>query len=231
MGIEKKGLKIKAIKMRRNGKTYSEILSVVPVAKSTLSLWFHGVQLAKHQKQKITQKRIENQKKGARAKKAQRIVLSEKIINDSKKEIGVLSDREKWLIGTALYWAEGAKEKEYRPGSRASFSNMDEEMIRTFIKWLKICGIRSEEIIFDIYIHESKKSEIRKVINHWAYVTGFPQSRFKNIYYKKNNTNTLRRNIGKDYFGVLRICLKQSSHFLRKIKGWTEGIYEGINRC
>mgnify|MGYP000140241659 CR=1 FL=1 len=35
--------KEKAITMRKEGKTYSQILAVVPVAKSTLSLWLQDV--------------------------------------------------------------------------------------------------------------------------------------------------------------------------------------------
>ncbi len=39
------GEKEKAIALRKQGKTYSEILAKIPVAKSTLSLWLHDVGL------------------------------------------------------------------------------------------------------------------------------------------------------------------------------------------
>ena len=54
--IEKREEKEKAIKLRKQGKTYSEILSVVPVAKSTLAIWLQSVSLGKKQKQRITKK-------------------------------------------------------------------------------------------------------------------------------------------------------------------------------
>ena len=56
--VRKREEKEKAINLRKEGKTYSEILSVVPVAKSTLSLWLHSTKLAKKQKQRITEKRL-----------------------------------------------------------------------------------------------------------------------------------------------------------------------------
>ena len=45
--VEKKKEKAKAIRLRRKGKSYNEILEKVPVAKSTLSRWLRDVSLAK----------------------------------------------------------------------------------------------------------------------------------------------------------------------------------------
>jgi len=42
--------KEKAIKLRKRGFSYSEILREIPVAKSTLSLWLRSVGLAKKQR-------------------------------------------------------------------------------------------------------------------------------------------------------------------------------------
>ncbi len=41
------------------------------------------------------------------------------------KEIDKISDRELWLIGIALYWAEGTKEKEHTVSEQTTFSNSD----------------------------------------------------------------------------------------------------------
>ena len=40
-------LKIKTQNLRREGMTYSEILKIIPVAKSTISLWLREVGLSK----------------------------------------------------------------------------------------------------------------------------------------------------------------------------------------
>ena len=121
----KKEEKEKAIALRKEGKTYNEILKEVRVAKSTLSPWLQDVGLAKKQKQRITQKRKEGQRKGARARKDQRIQRSEEIFEQAEKEVGIISSRELWLMGTMLYWAEGGKEKEWGPGRRIQFGNTD----------------------------------------------------------------------------------------------------------
>ncbi len=95
--------KNKAILLRKSGKTYSEILKVVPVAKSTLSIWLREVGLSKTQKQLITKKRLDSALRGAMIRKKQRLDISSEIFSKSEREIGKLSKREFWLIGTALY--------------------------------------------------------------------------------------------------------------------------------
>jgi len=53
--------KRKSIELRKKGLSYNEILKVVPVAKSTLSVWLRGVGLAKKYEQKFTEKRQQAQ--------------------------------------------------------------------------------------------------------------------------------------------------------------------------
>ncbi len=222
-------LKQKAIKLRKEGKTYSEIMKVVPVAKSTVSLWLREVGLSISQKQLITEKRRQGQIKGAQAQRNKRIKKQINIINSAEAMIGKLSLRELWLIGIALYWAEGSKEKENYPGIGVSFSNSDPRMILVFLEWLKKCVMVSDkQIITSLYIHESNKYRIDEVVNKWRKILNKPRSFFKYIYYKKNKIKTNRTNKGDLYIGLLRVNISASSDLNRKITGWTKGI---TNNC
>ena len=223
--------KEKAIAMRREGKTYSEILKVVPVAKSTISLWLKEVGLSVPQKQHITQARLDAAKRGGLAKKNARIKLQTTIISEASKEIGNISKRELFLIGVILYWAEGSKEKEWRPGTKLVFSNMDPRIIQLFLRWLiEIAKTPKDMIGFEIYLHETHKIRISEIVSYWAGVTGFPEEYFSKIYFKKTKIlKTKRHNTGEAYFGVLRITVKQSSTLVRKIAGWSEGISYVMN--
>ena len=223
--ISKTDLKNKAISLRKEGRTYSEILVMVPVAKSTLSLWLRNVGLAKAQKQRLTLKKIQAGLRGGEARKQQRIESQEKIFFQAHKDISKISKIELWLIGIALYWAEGSKEKEYYPGSRIQFGNSDPRMIQVFLRWLKdILGIPLDKIGIDIYIHKNSKNSIVEVKKYWSEVTGFPESRLTNIYFKKHKIKTNRRNTGRLYYGGLRVTVKASSTLVRQIAGWTEAI-------
>ncbi len=224
-GDEKK----RAIEFRKGGLTYSEILKKIPIAKSTLSDWLHSVGLSKKQKQRITEKRLAAAFRGGAIRKERRIATVSKILSESESEIGHLSQREIWLIGTALYWAEGSKEKEYYPGSGLKFTNSDPEMINFFLFWLQnSLKIPIEDIYFDLYLHDMYKERSAEIISFWKNQTGFGQNYFKNVYFKRNKDNTKRKNVGNRYFGVLRIMVRRSSKYTRMVAGWTKGIVQFI---
>ncbi|HRH31281.1 MAG TPA: hypothetical protein PK950_01315 [Candidatus Paceibacterota bacterium] len=223
--------KDKAIQLRKDGKTYSEILKAIPVAKSTLSLWLRKVGIAKEQVHQFSEKKRLSSLRGSKVRKDQRIQRQKSIIDIAKIEIGEITDRELFLIGIALYWAEGSKEKEWQPGSSAEFNNMDATMIRVFLAWLiRIVKVPKNMLVFEISLHENHQLRVPEVLGYWQKVTGFEQADLYKVYFKRNSVKTTnRRNTGAEtYFGLLRIRVKQSSTLLRKITGWTSGIVEGL---
>ena len=223
--IKKDFEKTIALNLRKRGGSYREILEVVPVAKSTLSLWLRSVGLSQKQKQRLTQKKLMAARRGALKRKEDRISRTKIIKEISERQIGALSDRERWLIGIALYWAEGSKEKDWHPSQRTQFINSDPKMVKFFISWLvDRCKILKDMLIFDIYLHESHQGRRNSVIDYWAKETGYPKQVFKHIYYKRNKLSTKRKNVGDTYFGILKINIQRSSSFNRQIAGWIEGI-------
>jgi len=138
----KQVVKKQVINLRKQGLTYNEILEVVPVAKSTLSLWLHEVGLTKSQHQRITLKKIEAAKRGGRKRFNERVLKTQRIKEKANKEARVRISDPLWLCGVMLYWAEGSKEKTWRPSGKVVLNNMDPLMIALFKRWLlKYCGI------------------------------------------------------------------------------------------
>jgi hypothetical protein len=220
-------LKEKAIALRKKGFSYTEILKEVPVAKSTLGVWLHSVDLSKHQKQLLTEKKLASAKRGGAAKHQQRLTRTKVITDAAKLEIGSLSQRELWLMGIMLYWAEGSKEKDYRPGSGTQFTNMDPAMICFFLRWLEdICHINKTDLIFEICIHETHRHRVQEIINFWSRKIGIDPHYFSRIYFKKANIKTNRKNIDDTYFGVIKIRARSSTALNRRIAGWTQGVVE-----
>ena len=227
----KTDLKNKAITLRKEGNTYSEIMKVIPVAKSTLSEWLRSVGMVKEVKQVFTEKRRLASLRGGQAKRKQRIDKFNLITGIAEKEIGKISNRELWLLGIALYWAEGSKEKEGRPGSGVIFVNSDYEMIILFLRWLtEIIGLKDDEIRCELYIHDSYRNEVSRFQKYWSEKTGLPLNHFDTVYYKRNKINTNRKNVGDLYNGQLRVKVCRSSTLNRRIAGWVRGInkYWGV---
>jgi hypothetical protein len=227
--IKKIAEKEKAIALRKQGKTYSDILRVVLVAKSTLALWLKEAKLSISENQKFTEAKRLASLRGGQAKKKQRIEKQNKIFAEASLDIKNISNRELFLIGVIMYWAEGAKEKEYRPGSQIGFSNMDSKMIQIFLVWLfRVCKIDKNMVVFNIFLHQTHKTRLEEIRKYWSKVTGFPVERFMSVYWKRNKIKTNRKNIGEKYYGVLKIKVKRSSDLVRKVAGWSEGIFEKI---
>ena len=216
--------KARAIELRKEGKTYREILEIVSVAKSSLSIWLRSVGLALPQEQRITQLRKDTQRKGADARRNNRLAEIDDLITKGKEEVGKLSERELWLIGTALYWAEGSKQREKNISSGIMFSNQDFRMIIVFLKWLQMLGIEEQDIYFELYVHRNRKDEAELFKKWWAKTVDIIPERMNRIYFKNGNPTTKRTNIGDLYHGLLRIRVKTSTSLNRQVNGWIAGI-------
>ena len=215
-----------AVVLRKQGKTYSEILREIPVAKSTLSLWLREVGLSKPQRQVISAKRRAAQLRGAAKRHTQRIEGTAEIQTAALKEVGKLSRRELLLIGASLYWAEGSKAKAWRPSVGVQFSNSDPYMVAVFIRWLQeICGIMIGDIRFSLYIHKNHASRLEEVKRFWITHTGMPEEQLTYVYFKKHNPKTKRRKIDNTtYYGLIALRVPRSTNLNRRIEGWVQGI-------
>ena len=218
--------KKKALELRKQGFSYSEILRVVPVAKSSLSLWLRKTHLKKSQKYRLKNKLIAAGRLGARAKRKQRIEKTEKIRKDAISEIKQVGDKELFYMGVMLYWAEGAKSKQNNVSQGVDFSNSDPNMCKLFLKWLRSSlKIQSDRTSLCVYIHESQKNRAYVILDYWSKITGFPKEKFrktcftKTVYPRKN-----KRKDNGEYYGQLRIKVRKSTDLNRKIAGWVEGI-------
>ncbi len=221
--------KEEAINLRREGLTYSAILARVSVAKSTLSLWLRDVGLSERQSQKITKARLEAGRKGGVARRVQRIEKTKRILEDAILEIGSISKRDLWLIGIALYWAEGAKEKKYRTGEQVMFANSDPRMVNLFLKWLKQMKIAEIDFVFEIYIHEMYRNKAKSIVKSWSVLLNRPSDAIFRVYFKKDSKRreTYRQD---EYIGLVRVGVRKSVDLNRRIEGWVRGIckYSGI---
>lgn len=220
--------KKKAIKLRKAGKTYSEILAEVPVAKSTLSEWLKSVQLATPQKQRLTEKRKAAALRGAQARHQNRISEVAALEHKGLSEVDKLSARELWLVGVALYWAEGSKQYTHSPSTGVTFNNSDARMLLVFLKWLQQMNVPPSAICFELYVHETRKSEIAAFKRWWIRALNLSPKQLDRVYFKKGNPKTKRRNTADLYHGLIRIKVNSSTVLNRKISGWVHGIVASL---
>jgi hypothetical protein len=221
--------KEQAIALRTQGYTYSEIIAIVPVSKSTLSLWLHDVGLAKKQLQRLTEKRHQAQIRGGQARRDTRIAETELIFADAKTELGTLSKRDLFVIGVALYWGEGTKQKTYRPSVRLCFTNSDPDMVRTFMKWMRLCtDVPDSDIGVEVYIHDNYKMKTAEFKRYWLGITGLAEQNVIGVVYKKHNPKTKRKNCTDTYKGLVAIKVKRSTMLNRRVQGCINAIVQSL---
>jgi predicted transcriptional regulator len=214
-------LKLKAQKLRKRGLSVKEIEKRLKVSRSSVSLWVRDIKLTKKQLEKLYLNKKTGQLKGsiiaAMNKIKTREDITERLIKEGEKEVGKISQRDKFITGVALYFAEGEKS-----GEHVSFSNSDPRAVKFMVDWFrKFCKIPEEKFRCSLYIHNNlSESEAKEF---WSKLTKISLSQFRKSYIVKNNPNRLRKT--KNPYGVLRIGTSDVN-LHRRIMGWISGVFK-----
>lgn len=216
-------LRARAEAMRRDGCSYREISAALGgISKSTLSGWLCDVPLTEEHRARLAQRSAEGIRSRAIAIRASRIRRTEVLQAEAASEIGGLTQRELFLVGVALYWAEGSKAKPWSPSKEVVLINSDPTVIQVFLAWLRLMGVDDDRLQFRLSIHES--ADLEAATAAWATAVGFGAERFGRPTLKRHNPLTARRNTSTAYIGCLIIRVRRSVELNRRIAGWWSGI-------
>ncbi len=212
-----------AIKLRKEGNSYRKIAKKLEISASCVSNWCKNIKLTSKQKEnleKITRDPyyegrgvyLTNLKKRTEQK-------TEKLKILGIKHIGKLNEREMFLAGAALYWAEG-----FKKDSQAGLASLDPTMIKFFIRWLEICfGYKNKDLSFRVTVNISHKNRISEIQGFWSRELGVSLNQFQKPFYQNFKWKKVYDNPD-EYFGVMRVKVRKSRDFLRKIYGFIEGL-------
>ncbi|MEU2355336.1 hypothetical protein ABZ599_20570 [Streptomyces misionensis] len=216
----KDDLRERARELRLQGWTYDRIQVELGCSRSSVSLWVRD--LPRPEPRYTPEEQRALMRDGLARHRAAERQQREESKASALREIGELTDRELFMAGIALYWAEGAKSKPYDRRERAVFVNSDAGVIKTYLAWLDLLGVDRARLTFRVLVHES--ADIEAAHLHWAAVAGVDVSVFARPTLKKHNPRTVRKNTGESYHGCLVVCVARSAHLYKRIEGWWEGI-------
>ncbi|NMI58894.1 MULTISPECIES: hypothetical protein [unclassified Streptomyces] len=221
----KDDLRDRSRELRGQGWTYNEIQAELGCSKSSVSLWVRDLP---HPEPRCTP---EEQRARMNAGLARLRAEQDRVREETKRAaaaaIGKLTDRELFLVGVGLYWAEGAKDKPYSRREQVLFVNSDPGMISVFLAWLDLLQVERERLRFRVMIHES--ADVPAAERFWADHVGADGSSFNKSTLKKHNPKTVRKNVGDNYRGCLVIHVLQSADLYRRIEGAWYGIVLGAD--
>lgn len=211
-----------AIRLRKAGLTYREILEKVPASKSSISLWLRDTPLTADEKSALKRRRNDQISRGriraAAALRKARLARETALHADAENTYQKNKHDELFRVGIALYWAEGAKR-----GNSFSFINSDPDMVVVMIEWMnKFLHIPREEIRARLYIHKPYAHESLEAF--WATKTGIPMRNFRQTIYKPTGSSSKKR---PDYKGCLRIEAGGISA-LRTYQFWQKMMFDNL---
>lgn len=214
--------KEQAILLRKNGQGLRSVAKQLSISLSTAQLWTKEVILSKEQKQHIAiehrKKLMLGQRKFIEQRKAQKVEKELQTFTKAKKEIRDKKSDAFFMIGLALYWAEGFK-KDHSLG----FVNSDPVMIQIFLKWLKTYGeISSRNIRLRLQIHDVYRASTESTQLYWSHLLHVPVSQFQAPFYQLSKFRPT--SIDPTYRGLLRVRVIESRELFIKILGWLEGL-------
>lgn len=198
--VRRKGKELfqKVILLRKKGLSYTEIQGETGIAKSTINSWltFAGLTLTKEHLEISRKRYLAN---NVIATEASKITRARKKAEDIDKFIQKHKsnfDDPLFNYCIALFEAEGSKSIDCK------FSNSDYRLVKLLVffaeKYLHLDRIKN--ISYSLYIHESRKSDLNKILNFWANKLNIPRNKIY-IYWKKNIVTHRRNN--PDYTGQI----------------------------
>lgn len=216
----KDDLRARARELRLQGWTYDRIEAELGCSRSSVSLWVRD--LPRPEPRYTPEEQRALMQEGLARRRAADDEERKRTRAVAHREIGEMTDRELFVTGVALYWAEGSKSKPYDRRERAIFVNSDPGVIRVYLAWLDLLEVDRGRLGFRLLIHES--ADVEAAHRFWAGIADIDPEAFAKPTLKKHNPKTVRKNTGDDYHGCLVIGVARSAHLYNRIEGWWSGI-------
>jgi hypothetical protein len=218
MAMAKFELRRKAITLRLQGQSYSQIKKQLLISKSTLSRWLkdHPLTAARLKELRApNESRIEKFRITMQQKRTLR--LGEYYKNESLKWLP-LTEKELFLAGLFLYWGEGHKANNHSIG----ITNSDPTLLNFALKWL-VTSLKIDKNSIKVYLHLYSDMDIEKERLYWSETLNLPQTQFNKPYIKKSTRGQLdHKGFGHGTCSLVTYGVETKERILMAIKAIAE---------
>lgn len=212
-----------ARELRRGGASIREIAAILQVSKDTASRWCADIQLSPEQVALLIQRdRVGGavgRAKAAEHKKAERLARFQSLAHVGHCSVNSLSDRELYLVGIALYWAEGSKGR-----GRVRLCNSDPKLVLLYIAWLtRSFHIRRNDLTCRLSINAAHQYRQVEIENFWVKQLRIPLCQFTKTTLIRAKQRKVYENMN-EYFGVIDVTVRKSANLNYQIVGAISGL-------
>jgi hypothetical protein len=205
----------KAFELRKQGKTYREIETLLNISRSTLCDWFKNENWSKHIKKHNINKQIRlSTERLKKLHEGRRLMLDKKykkIEEDAEKEFKIYQNDPLFMAGLMLYAGEGDKTSR----NLTRLSNSEFYLHIVFIRFSKqFLNIEQKNIKFWLLLYPDH--DIEKCIEVWSEKTGINKNNFykSQVIIGREKTKKLQYGVGNSIIS--------STSLKKKIMKWLE---------
>ena len=190
--------------LRRQGHSLPEISNELKIPKTTVFRYARDVKILP---EFLTTWSI---KRGGSRKR--KLLKETRAFEEGKKLVKKLSNKEKLLFLSALYWAEGNKKG-------FDLSNTDPALIKVYVNGLReVFGVNDDKIRVSLRLYEDL--DRGKCLSFWSQIVNIPKEKFVNV-------NVLAgKKKGKLEYGMCRIRILKGGDLLKKVNGINKAVIE-----
>lgn len=209
--------KLEAITLRKKGWSIKQICRSLGVAKASVSVWVRDIELSPEQLKQLSERgqSMEVVERRRKTRLNHENARRQIIVDAAQAQIHSISKQDLFLLGIALYWAEGSKTKR----GVVELSNTDPQLIRVAMRFFsEICKVPAEKFRGRICLHPHL-DRIRAE-KYWSVVSRIPREQFFKTSMQQSRASKKKRDTLP--YGTFSIYVCDTELFL-KIKGWTQG--------
>lgn len=215
--------RVKARQLREKGVSVKQIAKIVGVSKSSVSLWVRDIILSLEQLENLRQQSIKGGERGrilgSLKQKRDRLERIAKGVRKGRETFPALTERELFIAGTSLYWAEGTKKKR-----EVAFCNSDPKLIIFMIMWLRKCfKVPVKRLKCYVGVNEIHRKREEVIKRYWSELTGIPISQFTKTSFKKVKNKKIYSNFN-EHYGTLVVKVVHPAQLHYDILGFIEGL-------
>ncbi len=198
--------KLQAIELRKQGYSIKEMAKLIPVSKSTLSLWVRAVELSSMARERLDNRYTFGQQNSQETLRKRRIARELTATTEASAYLSKLGSTAKLslLLCSLIYWCEGNKT------GGVKFTNSDPQLIASFLALLrKSFPLDEKRLQVCVHLHDYHNKE--KQLRFWSNITNIPLSQFMRPYLKPSNHKYAREG----YHGCA--CVSYGSNAISRV--------------
>jgi hypothetical protein len=214
--MAKSAERLKAIQLRREGKSIKEIAKALCISAGSASRWTQDIELSDAQREYLRIRQIASGHKGRvaganmnREKRLKRLHSADKL---AREDIPEISKKDLFYIGIGLYWGEGTKARH----SPFGVTNSDPRIILLMMRWFEECfNLGRDRFRPRVFISDIHREREEVILAYWADALSIPLSQFCRTVFlnkgKKRYENHDR------YFGVMALQVAKAAEIRYKV--------------